>query len=127
VISCPFCKALVPTGSSTCPFCVDDISGLGGDKEAVTERTSAGINAKAIISAVVFLLLLYFGGGLEKKVASGFIDQYNIAKRSGTPIDVCVHAGLVSAAFLQAKDDANYQVWKATEAAACKAAGMPQR
>jgi len=39
--------------------------------------------------------------------------------------DVCVHAGLVAAAYLQAKDEENYREWKATEKTDCVAAGLP--
>lgn len=96
--------------------------------------------ASAIIGgiAVIGFIWFYFGGGLEQQatkdmgkiqvqVARDMVDQYNIAKNSGTPIDVCVHAGMVSAAFLQAKDDYNYALWKRTEARDCEAAGMPRQ
>jgi hypothetical protein len=63
---------------------------------------------------------------ITAKVARDSVQQYEIAKRSGNAIDVCVQAGLVSAAFLQAKDEANYASWKAIEKADCKRAGMPQ-
>jgi len=91
--------------------------------------------------AVVILAALaaggwyFFGGGLEQqaannlgdiyaKVASDAVDKYNIAKRSGTKMDVCVQAGLVSASFLQAKNDAQYRSWKTIEASDCEAAGL---
>jgi hypothetical protein len=64
-------------------------------------------------------------GGIERKVAEDAVTQYGIAKRGGAPMDVCAQAGMVAAAFLQAKDEANYRVWKATEATDCAAAGMP--
>lgn len=68
----------------------------------------------------------YFGGGLEKQaanemrkieqqVASDAVRQYQIARRNGNAMGACVQAGLVSAAYLQAKDEATYQKWKATE------------
>ena len=79
----------------------------------------------------------FFGGGLEKQaakdlsnieaqVASDAVKQYNIAKSSGTPVDICVQAGMVSASYLQAKDDTNYAKWKQLEAADCSAAGIMQ-
>jgi len=34
--------------------------------------------------------------------------QYEIAARHGGAIDVCVQAGLVTAAYLQAKDESHY-------------------
>jgi hypothetical protein len=103
---------------------------------------AAASNASASgASAVVALLLAgawgwyYFGGGLEKqadrtmqditnKVAADAVAQYRIAERNGSPIDVCVQAGFVTAAYLQAKDEPNYQRWKQTEKSVCAKAGI---
>jgi hypothetical protein len=79
----------------------------------------------------------FYGGGLEKQaandmrrieneVAAGAVREYNIAKEKGDPMDACVHAGLVAAAYLQAKDSSNYEIWKATERADCDKAGLPK-
>jgi hypothetical protein len=76
-----------------------------------------------------------FGGGLEKqaandlqnisdKVAQDAVDQYNIAARSGSAMDRCVQAGMVTAAFLQAKNNPAYSEWKVTETRDCAAAGV---
>ena len=89
-----------------------------------------------------------FGGGFEKhqdaqrqatydeaakdmraiydQVSKDSVEQYAITVRQGTPIDICVHAGMVSAAYLQAKDESNYRKWKAKEAEDCNRAGVPQ-
>jgi hypothetical protein len=78
----------------------------------------------------------FAGGGLEKQtanemqkienqVATDAVSQYEIAKREGNAIQVCVHAGLVSAAYLQAKDEPNYQKWKKIENDDCRRAGVP--
>lgn len=91
--------------------------------------------------AVIALLLMgvagwyYFGGGLESqanrtmqdikdKVAADAVVQYGIAKRNGTAMDVCVQAGMVAAAYLQAQNEAQYQQWKQTEKADCAKAGI---
>ncbi|MEQ1908020.1 MAG: hypothetical protein ABMA15_04315 [Vicinamibacterales bacterium] len=91
--------------------------------------------------AVIALLLMgvsgwyYFGGGLESqanrtmqdiqsKVAADAVAQYGIAQRNGSAMDVCVQAGFVTAAYLQAQDEANYQRWKQTEKADCAKAGI---
>jgi len=58
------------------------------------------------------------------KVASDAIEQYNSAKRDGRPIDLCVHARVVASAYLQAKDEERYKIWKETEATDCGAVGM---
>lgn len=62
--------------------------------------------------------------GLYTKVINDSIDQYNITKRGGNAIEICVQAGMVSAAFLQAKDEAGYKKWKDIEKKDCKKAGM---
>ena len=88
--------------------------------------------------AVGVMLIWYFwGGGLEKdaatemqhierSVASDAVQEYQIAKRQGDPMQICVQAGLVSAAYLQAKDETNYRIWKETEHQDCAAVGITQ-
>ena len=77
-----------------------------------------------------------FGGGLEKQaakdldniqqqVAADFVNQYEIAKRSGTAIDAHLHAGLAAAAYLQAGDESNYRKWKEIEKREARRAGLP--
>lgn len=63
---------------------------------------------------------------IHNKVARDAVTQYEMAKRQGDPIQTCVQAGLVSAAWLQAKNEPQYQAAKATEKADCARAGMPQ-
>lgn len=60
------------------------------------------------------------------KVATDAVAQYRLAKKSDDKIQVCVQAGLVSAAYLQAQDEPNYLAAKATEKAECAAAGIPK-
>jgi hypothetical protein len=64
-------------------------------------------------------------GRIEQQVAEDAVKQYDIAKRSGSAIDAYLHAGLVSAAYLQAKDESNYQKWKKIEAEEARHAGVP--
>ena len=86
--------------------------------------------------AIGFGVWFWFGGGLEKQaqkdmlhieqqVAEDAVKEYDIAKRSGSTMDAYVHAGLVAAAYLQAKDEANYQKWKSIETSEAQRAGMP--
>ena len=96
-----------------------------------------GSATQSILGAIVGIgiIVYFFGGGLEKQaakemekiedqVATDSVKQYEIVKRNGTPIDACVHAGMVSAAYVQAKDEPNYQRWKAVEKADCELAGI---
>ena len=61
---------------------------------------------------------------IEQQVAQDMTEQYNIAKRSGDKMQTCVQAGLVAAAYLQAKDESNYNKWQRTKKRDCKAAGV---
>jgi MFS family permease len=65
-----------------------------------------------------------FSTSIESKVAADAVEQYEIAKRNGNRIDVCVHAGLVKAAYLQAKDEVSYKRWVRTERTDCDEAGV---
>ncbi len=61
---------------------------------------------------------------IHKQVAADAVTQYQITSRSGSAMDKCVQAGLVAAAFLQAKDEPYYKGWKERETADCKAVGV---
>jgi hypothetical protein len=67
-----------------------------------------------------------FEKAVEQRVVDDSIRQYEIAKRSGTKMDACVHAGFVSAACIQAKDESCFKKWKAVEKSDCSRAGVPQ-
>ncbi len=60
------------------------------------------------------------------KVASDAVDQYHIAERQGDKIQICVQAGMVSAAYLQAKNESSYRNWKEIEKIDCRQAGIPK-
>jgi hypothetical protein len=61
---------------------------------------------------------------IHNKVAQDAIDQYEIVKRNANLVNTCVHAGLVAAAYLQAKDEPNYQKWRSIEVSDCESAGI---
>lgn len=63
-------------------------------------------------------------GRIERQVADDMVKQYEIAKKNGDRMTMCVQAGAVAAAFMQAKDQTGFDRWKATEKADCRAAGM---
>lgn len=89
-------------------------------------------NAKQTRGAVGALLGLgvagywwFFGQHhVETQVAEDAVAQYEIAKQQGDPMQTCVQAMGVSAAWLQAKDSAKYQAAKWTEKMDCQRAGM---
>lgn len=89
------------------------------------------LTAIIIIVAVIMGVYYFSGGGIEQqtaslysKVATDQEESYRIAKESGTAIDAYVQAGIVAAAYLQAKDEVNYKKWKAIEKEEAKLAGM---
>jgi len=103
----------------------------------MAEKKEVG-KAQAIGSVLALAALgwYFFGGGveheaakemtkIEDQVANDSVTQYQIAKRNGNATDVCVAAGMVTAAYLQAKDEANYAAWKKTQSSDCAAASMP--
>jgi hypothetical protein len=63
---------------------------------------------------------------IESQAVNDMVRQYGIANRTGNAADVCVHAGLVSAAALQAKDSEVYEHWKRIESDDCARAGLPK-
>lgn len=113
--ACHECGSKISSEAKTCPQC-----GVAPKNKANT--------ASAVIGSLVAVgfIWFYFSGGLENQVANDMVKQYDIARTSGNPIDVCVHAGMVSAAYLQAKDDSNYAAWKKIETRDCDAAGVPR-
>jgi hypothetical protein len=97
------------------------------------------MNLKAVaITGVVFVLGFYALNSLtmstansnmqtiENQVADDQVAQYKIAVRGGTKMEVCVHAQMVAAAYLQSKDEENYTKWEAIQHNDCKAAGLPE-
>lgn len=61
---------------------------------------------------------------IENQVAADAVKQYEIAKRNGSAIDAFSAASMVCAAYLQAKDEANYKKWKEIEKQEAQLAGM---
>ncbi|MGN7824567.1 hypothetical protein ACTJJB_30875 [Chitinophaga sp. 22536] len=93
---------------------------------------------KGIIASIaaVVVIWFYFGGGLEQKayedlnkmehqVAEDAVQQYEIAKRQGDKMQTYLQASMVAQAYLEAKDEANYNKWKDIEKQAAVDAGMP--
>jgi hypothetical protein len=101
---------------------------------AESKRVQVLAGVAAVLGVVAYFTIgreaehRYVAAGMadiENKVATDAVAQYEIAKRQGDPVQICVQAGLVSAAWLQAKNEAQYTAAKATEKADCAKAGMP--
>jgi hypothetical protein len=52
--------------------------------------------------------------------------QYNMAVRAGSKTDQCIQAGFVASAYIQVKDEPNYQAWTGIRNNDCAAAGLPK-
>ena len=125
LIKCHECGAQVSSEAKTCPKC-------GATPKSKTNAIKALIG----IGVAAYIIWFFYGGGWEaetqknldqvnKSVAADAVQQYQIAKNNGNPVDICVAAGLVAATFLNAKDESNYSIWKSIESTDCKAAGVP--
>ena len=126
MVQCTECKADISSDARVCPSCGK-------------QRPTGSTVGQVLVSIVVMIGLFwfFFGGGLQKqadsslqdikdKVAGDAVAQYNIASSQGDKMQKCVQAGLVSAAYLQAQDQSNYDIWKATERVDCTVAGLPR-
>lgn len=49
---------------------------------------------------------------IESQVVLDSVEEYNIAKRQGDSVQICVQAGMVRVTYLQANDEASYSKWK---------------
>ena len=101
------------------------------------EDKKRNIIAIVVFIVFVFFVLYVFGGSTEKqasstmndiykKVSADAVAQYKIAERQGDKIQICVQAGLVSAAYLQEQNESSYRNWKEIEKIDCRNAGMPK-
>lgn len=127
MIKCRSCGNEISPKATICPRC-------GHPNEKAKQLSGGQVIGYLVFAGVI--LWFFAGGGLDKKVAHEMqnienqvaidaVNQYQIAQRQGNAIQVCVQAGLVSAAYLQAKDEPNYRQWKKTESEDCSRAGVP--
>jgi hypothetical protein len=125
LVKCHECGNEVSSEAKTCPKC--------GAVPKTSKNTISAIVTLVVVGGMAWYL---FGGGLEKEgakemarieqsVADDAVKQYDIAKREGDAMQVCVQAGFVAAAYLQAKEEGSYERWKGTEKADCRRAGVP--
>lgn len=62
--------------------------------------------------------------GIYDQVSDDAVKSYELSVKGGDPIEICVHAGMVVAAYNQAHDEANYLSWKDIERSRCAVAGI---
>lgn len=128
----------MPENSKFCDTCGSEASSKEIQQNNESQKSKQGTKGcLSVVGGIIvfFVFMGFFLGGndpitnhtmqsIENKVAEDAVTQYEIAKNQGDKIQTCVQAGLVSASFLQAKDEENYNKWKAIEKQDCKAAGL---
>lgn len=100
------------------------VASAGGSEG--TSTTSGSTDDRTFSQFATDALVAPQMNAITDKVARDSVDQYEIARSGGDPTEICVRAGLVTAAFVQAKDQPNYLKWKAIERTDCAAAGLPR-
>lgn len=119
LIECKSCKEKISKKAQSCPNCGEP-------------KKRGGFSIIFIFAAlaVIFFLIDFDGASLDEQVARDInkmemqvaedaIAQYEIAKRHGNKIDICLAAKFVAVAFLQAENEARYKNWKITEGLYC--------
>jgi hypothetical protein len=87
-------------------------------------------NKPTALHSLIGFLILFAGGWfginwwIDHKVISDAVGQYEIVKRNGSARDACHQAKMVAAAYLRAKDEAEYQKWTAVTKEDCAVAGV---
>lgn len=129
---CPNCKKQLADNAKACPQCGYDFK----SEKKKTQNPIFSLILVFILAGFIYMGLSYMTApsssmvqdqiqNINNSVADDAVAQYNIAKQQGDKIQICVQAGIVSSAYLQAQDQANYNKWKAIQSADCKAAGVP--
>ena len=62
--------------------------------------------------------------GVAGMVADNEIKKFEIANRNGDKMTACLSAGVVKAAFLEAKNEAEFKKWRDIEKKTCRAVGV---
>lgn len=126
LVSCTECQTKISSASKSCPSCGHPV-----EKNNQIPATQAVIS----IIAAIGIYWFFFGPGADQQIAAEMkknsdtvaadaVTQYQIAKNQGDKNMICVQSQMVAAAFLQAKDEPSYKLWKDTSESDCKAAGL---
>jgi hypothetical protein len=83
----------------------------------------------ATIIIIIFLVSVTYdpqkvSNDLFQQVADDAITQYDIAKRHGSQIDICLRAQLVAESFLQGNNEIEYANWRGIQKTECGKAGL---
>jgi hypothetical protein len=123
--------------SLKCGPCSNIPRSINNREVDVAGQQNNTVQAVVGIIVMVGFIWYFWGGGWQtqtakyldqvyNQVADDAVKKYEIAKRNGRPLDVCYQARMVALAYLQAKDETNYAIWKQTESRECSSAGLPR-
>lgn len=140
MIKCKECKTEISNKAQKCPQC-----GAPQERHGILK-----IGALVVLSLIMFGMCAAMGNDdsndvssnpiervmdaetnrqmtkIHNQVADDAVTQYEMVKKAGDKIQTCVHAGMVEASYIQAKDEPNFQKWNAIKKTDCAAAGMPE-
>lgn len=139
---CPQCGEYIMPTAKICRYCRSALDSPSPVKKIPRITTNESSRLGVIVAGFIIVGICYlvgqsvekkpgssfasiYTGGIYQQVANDAEEQYYIAKRHGGAADICVQAGIVSASYLQAKDEANYEQWKSVQKSECAAAGLP--
>jgi hypothetical protein len=106
---------------------------MGETEAKAAKKVQAIVKAIASIGFGLFMWWWVVSGAdtymstIQDKVMADRVEQYNMTKRHGSPMELCVEARRVAGAYLEAKQEAFYATWKDVERRDCKAAALPDR
>ena len=86
---------------------------------AATGRVTSGISSGYHVVNAIEQTMESELTTIDDRAADEVI-QYGYAVRSGTRLDACKQAGVVGAAYLDARNESAYKRWKQIEAENCK-------
>lgn len=111
--SCATCAKEISKEALACPHC--------GQPSPVVKP---GVRALCAVLVLGLFVWWFLGGGLVSHAQDEMVEQalaqYQIASRSNDQVQACVYAGMVVAAYLQTKDEANYNQWLSIQKRDCK-------
>jgi hypothetical protein len=132
-------RRAVPETSNFCTRCGSKKSSsvvAPSQAHPATGRKRSALGGIVSLISAIAIAWYFFGGGLESqadhdlqhieaKVATDAVKEYRMAVSSGDRTDICVHAGLVAAAYQQAHDEEDYLEWKKQEKSDCAYINIP--
>lgn len=126
---CKNCGKEIADNVKFCPECGYNFGDIPTEKEEQKVNPAANL-----VGAIIVFALIWWGfdaffwhvesPNFDNKMAQDAVQQYEIAKNHGDTMEMCVQAGITAQYFMQAKDQENYNKWKAIENNDCKRAGL---